>query len=324
MKYWLLSTIILGGVMYSMPALSTYSIVACDKNTNECGVAVATNNLAVGSSVAYAEVGIGALVTQFETNPNYGPKGIALLAKELKPATVLKQLLAEDNNFEGQGIEMRQIAIVNRSGDATAYTGEVALNSHWAGSRYGKGYSVQGNGLANQQVLIEMEKSFVTQKGTLAERLLKALEAGKKAGGQTIGEMSAALIVRTNEGWPIDIDLRVDAHTTPVNELRRLLNLRNAHQLIIAAERHARNKNFERSEKMLVKAVKLGWTWDRILRRAARLSATLNQSEKSIKYLTRFVELNPTWATIELSDPIYRSLEQNGELVVLHHRLKVK
>ena len=142
---------------------------------------------------------------------------------------------------------------------------------------------MQGNGLANKQVLIEMEKSFVTQKGTLAERLLKALEAGKKAGGQTIGEMSAALIVRTDEGWPIDIDLRVDAHTTPVKELRRLLDLRNAHQLIIAAERNARRKNFDRSEKILVKAVKLGWTWDRILRRAARLSVALNQSEKSIE-----------------------------------------
>ena len=85
---------------------------------------------------SYAEAGIGALVTQFETNPNYGPKGIALLAKGSAPAKVLDQLLDEDNNFEGQGIEMRQVAIVNRSGDAAAFTGEVALNSHWAGSRH--------------------------------------------------------------------------------------------------------------------------------------------------------------------------------------------
>src|SRR5580700_12078627 len=97
-------------------AQATYSIVACDAQTRECGVAVETNNLAVGASVPYAQAGVGAVASQFETNPHYGPRGMALLAQRMSPAEVMKKILAEDGNFDGQGIQARQVGIVSIDG----------------------------------------------------------------------------------------------------------------------------------------------------------------------------------------------------------------
>ena len=146
----LLLSLIFGIFLPSVHA--TYSIVGCDAQTRQCGVAVQTNNLAVGASVPYAEAGVGALASQFETNPKYGPRGIALMSEGKSPEDTLKQLLREDGNFEGQGVEARQVGIVAVDGRATFYTGQEAANSHWAGGRSGKGYSIQGNGLAGAQV----------------------------------------------------------------------------------------------------------------------------------------------------------------------------
>src|SRR5271165_5217582 len=129
-------------------ASATYSIVACDAKTRECGVAVQTNNLAVGASVPYAQAGVGAVASQFETNPNYGVRGLALLAAGKSPAEALEQLLREDGNFEGAGTEARQVAIVGMYGRAAVHSGAEVLRAEWAGERHGRGYSVQGNGLA--------------------------------------------------------------------------------------------------------------------------------------------------------------------------------
>ena len=129
-------------------AQATYSIVACDAKTRECGVAVETNNLAVGASVPYAQAGVGAVASQFETNPHYGPRGLALLAQGMSPAEAMKKILAEDGNFDGQGIAARQVGIVSVDGRTASYTGEEAAGAEWAGARSGAGYGIQGNGLA--------------------------------------------------------------------------------------------------------------------------------------------------------------------------------
>src|SRR5579871_2497996 len=152
------------------PAYGTYSIVACDFQTRQCGVAVQTNNLAVGASVPYAEAGVGALASQFETNPTYGPKGLALMSEGKSPDEILKQLLKEDGNFDGEGIEARQVGIVAVDGRGAFYTGDEAASSKWAGARSGKGYSIQGNGLAGPQVIEAMEQAFVKTPGPLADR----------------------------------------------------------------------------------------------------------------------------------------------------------
>src|SRR4051794_5299243 len=147
---------VLAGMALQVPCAATYSIVACDPQTKACGVAVQTNNLAVGASVPYAKAGVGAIASQFETNPVYGPRGLLSIAAGKSPEAVLNELLREDGNFGGDGIESRQVGIVSVDGRSAAYTGSQAAQAGWAGERHAKGYSVQGNGLAGPQVLVEM------------------------------------------------------------------------------------------------------------------------------------------------------------------------
>lgn len=286
---------------------ATFSIAACAPD-GSCGIAVATNNLAVGASVAYAKAGVGALVTQYETNPAYGPKGLELLAAGLSPTDVMAQLLAEDGNFDGTTIAARQVGIVGATGASAAYTGEEAAASPWSGAHHGKGYAVQGNGLVSDRVLTAMKTAFLLCRGALAQCLMAGLEAGDEAGGQTTGRLSAALLVRTPAGGWEDIDLRVDASASPVLDLRRLLDRRDAHQAMIKAERLADRGRIAEAKVSLAEALHLSWQWDRIWRRAARLSMRLGQPEEALGQLGVFAAGNPTWAKIELQDPIYQPL----------------
>ena len=294
------------------PVRATFSIIACDRETGSCGVAVATNNMAVGASVCYAKAGVGALVTQFETNPNYGSPGLRLLEQNIQVEEVLAQLLANDNNFEGLGISYRQVAVVNVAGSSTSYSGDRVLESTWAGSLEGAGYSIQGNGLVGEAVLVAMEEAFLQSDGSLANRLLAALVAGQHAGGQKTGQMSAALLVRTMDGWPLDIDLRVDADKNAVSKLESLFNLQHARQAIIRAERFARNDNIELVWPAVAEAVSLGHGWDRIWRRAARLAMQLDEHDRALEYLGAFYSLNPEWARLEMDDPLYAPLKSSS------------
>lgn len=251
-------------------AAATFSIAACDRDGN-CGVAVATNNLAVGATVPYAQARVGALVTQFETNPSYGPKGLALLASGVPPAQAIQRLLDGDGNFEGGTIAERQVGMVAFGGTSATYTGTEAQASTWAGALNGDGYAVQGNGLASAQVLSEMRRVFATAPGTLEERLMAALEAGENAGGQSSGRMSAALLVRTVEGDFQDINLRVDAAKEPVKDLRALVERHYALQAIVRAEHQVRKGLKTAAQASLKEAICRSQDWDRILRRAERL-----------------------------------------------------
>lgn len=132
-------------VVASSQAAATFSISACDEDA--CGVAVATNNLAVGATVPHARAGVGAIATQFETNPDYGPRGLALLASGHSPRRALATVLAQDGNFEGTGTEFRQVALVAPRGVPAIFTGREALSSRWAGGLTGTNYAVIGNGL---------------------------------------------------------------------------------------------------------------------------------------------------------------------------------
>lgn len=290
---------------------ATFSIAACAAD-GSCGVAVATNNLAVGASVIYAKAGVGALATQYETNPAYGPRGLDLLASGLPPADVVAELLAKDGNFDGTTIAARQVGIVAAAGASAAYTGEEAAASPWAGARHGTGYSVQGNGLASERVLAAMEADFLACHGTLARCLMTGLEAGEAAGGQTTGRLSAALLVRTPAGGWEEIDLRVDASASPVPDLRRLLDRYYAHQAMLKAERLANRGRPAEAKTALAEALHLSRHWDRIWRRAARLSMKLGEPEAALGQLGVFAAENPTWARIELQDPIYRPLRENA------------
>ena len=295
--------------IFAPAARATYSIVACDSQTRQCGVAVQTNNLAVGASVPYAQAGVGALASQFETNPRYGPRGLALMSEGKSPDETLKQLLREDGNFDGEGIESRQVGVVALDGRSTFYTGQDAGSSAWAGGRSGKGYSIQGNGLAGPQVVEAMEQAFLkTPGGPLADRLMAALVAGDAAGGQRTGRESAALLVRTPDGFPIDIDLRVDHANDPVAELHTLYNMQSARQQVIEAGIAARKGQFEQSRALMISAVARAWGWARVWIRAAKVAEQIEERQLALQYATMAFSQNPAWAQQEIGSGDYAEL----------------
>jgi uncharacterized Ntn-hydrolase superfamily protein len=292
-------------------AEATYSIIACEAQTRSCGVAVQTNNLAVGASVPYAQAGVGALVSQFETNPNYGPRGLALLAQGKTPAEVLRQLLAEDGNFEGQGPEARQVAIVSLDGKTAVHTGQEAQRADWAGARSGPGYSVQGNSLVDANVIAAMEQTFLRGSGTLGERLLAALSAGDRAGGQKTGRESAALLVKTVDGWPTDIDLRADHSADPVGDLRTLFNMQFARQQIAQARRAGRSGDLQAAGALTMQAVARASMWPRVWLQAAHVAIDIEEPELALQYLNVAFLQNPAWVETEIGDGTYACLGRN-------------
>ncbi|HEY3176548.1 MAG TPA: DUF1028 domain-containing protein [Candidatus Polarisedimenticolia bacterium] len=203
------------------PAFATFSIVARDSATGDLGVAVSTRAPAVGAVVPWAKAGIGAVATQASTNPEFGPKGLALLEQGTSPRDTLARLLVEDDTPE-----KRQIGIVDAKGGVASHTGRE--NIPYAGAIEGVNFTAQGNLLVGRETLEAMAASFRGTEGKglpLAERLLRALEAGQAAGGDRRGRQSAALLVVTADPqrrWERSQNLRVDDHANPVAELRRI------------------------------------------------------------------------------------------------------
>lgn len=196
---------------------TTFSIVARCAKTSALGVCVATAVPAVGSVVPHAEEGVGAIATQAYTEISYGIKGLQLLKMGFSPQTALEAMLKEDKNRE-----VRQVTIIDKDGRTAAFTGKKTID--WKGHLTGKNYAVAGNMLVGSKVIEAMAGTFENSKGELSERLMKALEAGQKAGGDKRGKVSAALLVvgeRQTETRPF-LDLRVDEHQNPVKELRRI------------------------------------------------------------------------------------------------------
>jgi len=296
------------------PAWATFSIAACNE-AGDCEVAVATHNLAVGGvGVPWAQAKVGAVASQFETNPTYGSKGLALLAEGRTPAQVLKQLLDEDGDFDGTTIAERQVGLVSARGGNAQYTGATAQRSDWAGA-VGEGkVSVQGNGLAGPDVLAAMQRAFTTTHGALAARLLAALEAGQAAGGQRSGQWSAALLVRTPGGDWQDTDLRVDADPRAVARLRELYDMRLSNEAIIRAEQQWEQGDVAGARASLATSLALAHGWDRTWARAARLAMSQGETALAREYLAGLRALNPGWVKQELALPLYAPLR--GDAVV--------
>jgi uncharacterized Ntn-hydrolase superfamily protein len=203
---------------------STFSIVATDPDTGEVGVAVQSKFLAVGAMVAFARGDVGAVATQAFANVALGPQGLDLLAQGLEPEAALQRLLAGD-----QRREERQLGLVDRSGRAASHTGRDCFEH--AGSVTGHGFACQGNVLASADVVPAMARAFERHAGlALPERLVEVLRAGQAAGGDRRGQESAALLVaKTGAGYGGNhdryVDLRVDHHQRPIEELAGLLGL---------------------------------------------------------------------------------------------------
>lgn len=184
---------------------------------------MASKFLAVGAVVPWARAGVGAIATQAWANLSYGPHGLALLAEEQAAEDVVHRLVETDDSREH-----RQVGVVDRRGRAAAWTGKECFP--WAGHRFGTGYTCQGNILASEAVVMAMAEDFERSSGPLPERLVHALDAAQAQGGDSRGQQSAALYVvkeKGSYGGYLDryIDLRVDDHSTPIVELRKLLEL---------------------------------------------------------------------------------------------------
>ncbi len=205
--------------------VNTFSIVAYDPATGDCGVTVASKYFSVGAVVPWAEAGTGCVATQANVNVGYGPRGLELLRQGLTAKQVIDKLLADDT-FPGK--DGRQMAVIDRKGNVAAYTGPAAPN--WAGDRQGKTWSAQGNILVGAQVPDAMGKAFEATEGDLAEKLYAALKAGDDAGGDSRGKQSASmLVVGKGRGRNINNDrliyINVDDSPAPIPELRRLLGI---------------------------------------------------------------------------------------------------
>jgi uncharacterized Ntn-hydrolase superfamily protein len=201
----------------------TWSIIARDAS-GAFGVAIATRFFAVGSLCPHAQSGVGALSTQALMNPHYGPQGLAMLRDGVAAPEVVKRLIAPD-----EGREQRQVHVIDGAGRIGQHTGRQCVD--WCGAVLGDGYSVAGNMLANDRVVRETARAFEqSRRLPFPEKLLKALEAGEAAGGDKRGKQSAALLIYSTEEYP-ELSLRVDDHTEPLMELRRLYD--KAHERFI-------------------------------------------------------------------------------------------
>jgi uncharacterized Ntn-hydrolase superfamily protein len=201
----------------------TFSIVARDPEKGELGVAVESKFLAVGAVVPWARAGVGAIATQAWANTSYGPRGLELLASGLSASEVVEKLVQSDG-----GHEDRQFGIVGANGAPAIYTGKQCFP--WAGGYTGEHCACQGNLLTGEDTVLAMAHTFENTTGQLCDRLLAALAAGQAAGGDSRGQQAAALLVVREHGGYAGfndrfIDLRVDDHPRPIEELQRILQL---------------------------------------------------------------------------------------------------
>ena len=231
------------------PLAHTFSIVARDPVTGDMGVAVQSHWFSVGSIVTWAEAGVGAVATQSFVDPGYGFKGLELMRGGTPAPEALKRLLDADGQRE-----VRQVAIIDGQGRVSAFSGKLDIAA--AGHHVGAQYSVQANMMENARVWPAMAEAYERARGDLAERMLAALEAAQRAGGDIRGKQSAAILIvkakSTGRPWAgADrvFDLRVDDHPEPIGELKRLVRLQRAYA-------HANRGDELVSEKKIEEALK--------------------------------------------------------------------
>ena len=203
--------------------VSTYSIVGCDPDAGEVGVAVQSKFLAAGCVVPWGKGGVGAVATQAWANASYGNKGIALMESGLHPEEVIAKITNDDDDRD-----IRQVGVVDIKGQSATFTGKDCLD--WAGGIAGKNFAAQGNILTGADVVDAIAETFKKTEGDLTAKLMESLAAGQNAGGDRRGMQSASIyIVKAGGGYggmsDRLLDLRVDEHENPIDELRRIIDM---------------------------------------------------------------------------------------------------
>ena len=274
----------------------TYSIVAVDQAAGEIGVAVQSHWFSVGTAVPWAEAGVGAVATQSFVNLSFGPRGLELLKQGKSSAQVVKELLAGD-----PAREMRQLAVIDRHGTAAAHTGSRCVPE--AGHLIGQQYSVQANMMAGAEVWPAMARSFQNSSGPLAERLVEALRAAQAQGGDLRGQQSAALLVVRLEPTGLIwkdrlIDLRVEDHPEPLEELGRLLRVFRAYQHMNRGDEALEAEDGQGAEREYGEALRLYPDSQEIRFWSAVSLANAGKLGQALPVFTELFGSHPNWATM--------------------------
>jgi uncharacterized Ntn-hydrolase superfamily protein len=274
----------------------TFSIVARDPETGELGVAVQSHWFSVGSTVPWAEAGVGAVATQSFVDPSYGKLGLELMRLGRSGPDALKALLAGD-----EGREVRQVAMIDAQGRVDAWTGKNDIQA--AGHIVGKNYSVQANLMSNDRVWPAMSRAFEATKGDLAERMLAALDAAQGAGGDIRGRQSAALIIvsgkPTGKPWADRVfDLRVDDSAEPLKELRRLVTLQRAYNHMNAGDLAVEKKDNEGALREYGAAEKLVPDNAEMIYWHAVALVQMGRVEESLPLFRKVFAMDKNWAEL--------------------------
>jgi uncharacterized Ntn-hydrolase superfamily protein len=278
---------------YAAMRKGTYSIVARDPETGEMGVAVQSHWFSVGSVVAWARAGVGAVATQSIVEPAYGPRLLERLEGGAAPAAALAELTGDDEEAH-----YRQVAVVDKHGAVAVHTGEqcIAFAGHAAGAHY----CAQANMMASEEVWPAMARGYEAADGPLAERLLAALDAAEGAGGDVRGRQSAALVVVGPDGepWKRRIDLRVEDHSEPLAELRRVLILQRAYDVATEADDLTGQGRLEEAGVLYQRASEMAPDSDELLFWAGLAAAQAGDLETGVTRVRRAIEVHDGWSDL--------------------------
>jgi uncharacterized Ntn-hydrolase superfamily protein len=268
----------------------TYSIVARDPRTRELGVAVQSHWFSVGPIVPWARAGVGAVATQATAEISYGPLALGLLAQGVPAGVALARLLAAD-----PGRATRQVAIVDAHGGVAAHTGAQCMA--FAGDIQGDGVSCQANIMASETVWPAMLGAYESSEGSLARRLLAALNAGEEAGGDLRGRQSAAILVvpRTGNAWDTVVSLRVEDHPDPLSELARVYRLHEAYLLAGQADDLAGSGRHDEAARLYLRACELAPESDELRFWAGLGAAQSGDLDTAVRNVQTAIAAQPGW-----------------------------
>ena len=293
--------------------VNTYSIVARDAATGQLGVAVQSHWFSVGSSVLWAEPGIGAVATQSFVDPNYGPLGLQLMRNGKTALQAMTALLAADEHAD-----VRQLGMVDANGVVANHTGGNAIIEHC--EMAGEGYTVQANLMWKPTVCTAMVVAYESADGDLAERMMLALEAAEGEGGDIRGKQSAAMLVvsddRSLPAWGGRIiDLRVEDLAEPLVELRRLLIMARAYNFMNEGDEHMTVGAVEEAVAAYAAAEALVPDSHEMIFWHAATLAGAGQVDESLPVFARAFELWPQWRELIPRLPASGLLPDDDELI---------
>ncbi|WP_119070863.1 DUF1028 domain-containing protein [Aggregatilinea lenta] len=268
----------------------TYSIIARDPDTGQMGVAVQTFNFATGTWVPWAEGGVGAVATQALADRRYGFMGLDLMRGGLAAEAALRALLADDD-----GRDFRQVSMLDRHGGIATHTGARCFPH--AGSYQGATFCTQANMMARGTVWGAMAAAFEAARGDLAERILAAMDAAQAEGGDLRGQQTAALLIVDREPVRVPlVDIRVDHHPRPLDELRRMLRLHRAYsaegavaEVVAAGDLNAAQTLLDRIGALAPDEPYLQYL------RALHLAAWLDAEAEALDILRGLIAARPVW-----------------------------